>query len=47
MIYEDLQIIDKTLSIVYIYSSCGGKQRDEAAEVRGDIEFAVYRCVLS
>ncbi|WZY94127.1 hypothetical protein YC2023_066456 [Brassica napus] len=21
--------------------------RDEAAEVRGDIEFAVYRCVLS
>ena len=41
MIYEDLEIIYKPLSIVYIYFSCDGKQRDEAAEVRGDIEFAV------
>ena len=41
MIYEDLEIIYKPLSIVYIYSSCGGKQRDDVAEVCGDIEFAV------
>ncbi|KAL0695644.1 hypothetical protein Bca4012_062824 [Brassica carinata] len=27
-------------------SSCGGEQRDEAAEIRGDIEFTGYRCVF-